>query len=93
MAAVNPSFRWTESDVREIEANYLDERSSLWMYQSLAAADRIPARAVLLRELAGFEERHAALWAGLLKRLGRPLPRETRMIETASWSAWPGSSA
>jgi VIT1/CCC1 family predicted Fe2+/Mn2+ transporter len=81
MAAVNAPFRWTESDVREIEANYLDERSSLWMYQSLAAADRIPARAVLLRELAGFEERHAALWAGLLKRLGRPLPRETRMIE------------
>ncbi|MGA7650561.1 MAG: VIT1/CCC1 transporter family protein [Thermoplasmata archaeon] len=81
MGTENVSFRWAESDIREIEANYLDERSSLWMYQALAAADRIPARAVLLRELAGFEERHAALWAGLLKKLGRPLPRETRMIE------------
>jgi VIT1/CCC1 family predicted Fe2+/Mn2+ transporter len=81
MEAANTSFRWAESDVREIEANYLDERSSLWMYQSLAAADRIPARAALLRELAGFEERHAALWAGLLKKLGRPLPTETRMLE------------
>jgi len=81
MEIVNTSFRWTDSDVREIEANYLDERSSLWMYQSLAVADRLPARAVLLRELAGFEERHAALWAGLLKRLGRPLPTETRMLE------------
>jgi len=81
METANASFRWTESDVRELGANYLDERSSLWMYQSLAAADRIPARATLLRELAGFEERHAALWAGLLKKLGRPLPRETRMFE------------
>ncbi|MGA7476014.1 MAG: VIT1/CCC1 transporter family protein [Thermoplasmata archaeon] len=81
MGTENVSFRWAESDIREIEANYLDERSSLWMYQALAAADRIPARAVLLRELAGFEERHAALWAGLLKKLGRPPPRETRMIE------------
>ena len=81
MGTANVSFRWAESDIREIEANYLDERSSLWMYQSLAAADRIPARAVLLRELAGFEERHAALWAGLLKKLGRPLPKETQMLE------------
>ncbi len=81
METVTTSFRWAESDVREIEANYLDERSSLWMYQSLAAADRIPARAALLRELAEYEERHAALWAGLLKKLGRPLPRETRMLE------------
>ncbi|MGP8158284.1 MAG: VIT1/CCC1 transporter family protein [Thermoplasmata archaeon] len=81
METVTSSFRWADSDVREIEANYLDERSSLWMYQSLAAADRIPARAALLRELAGYEERHAALWAGLLRKLGRPLPRETRMLE------------
>jgi VIT1/CCC1 family predicted Fe2+/Mn2+ transporter len=81
MAAVSTPFRWAESDIREIEANYLDERSSLWMYQSLAAADRIPARAALLRDLAGFEERHAALWAGLLKKLGRPLPSETRLLE------------
>jgi VIT1/CCC1 family predicted Fe2+/Mn2+ transporter/rubrerythrin len=81
MGTAAPSFRWAESDIREIEANYLDERSSLWMYQSLAAADRIPARAALLRDLAGFEERHAALWAGLLKKLGRPLPREKRMLE------------
>ena len=73
-------FRWTESDVREIEANYLDERSSLWMYRSLAAADRLPARAALLGQLAGFEERHAALWAGLLRKLGRPVPRETRFL-------------
>ncbi len=76
----NALFRWTELDIREVEANFLEERSSRWMYQSLANADRIPARASILGELAGFEERHAALWAGLLKKLGRPLPRERRML-------------
>ena len=74
-------FHWSEEDIREIEANYLDERSSLWMYESLAAADRLPARATLLRELAAFEQRHAALWAGLLQKLGRTPPREHRSLE------------
>jgi vacuolar iron transporter family protein len=80
MANESVSFRWTESDVREVEANFRDERSSRWMYQSLANADRVVARAALLRELAGYEERHAALWEGLLKKLGRPRPRETRFL-------------
>ncbi len=60
------SFHWTEADLREIEVNYREERSSLWMYRALADVDRLPARAALLRQLAGFEERHAALWAQLL---------------------------
>ena len=80
MAAPPTPFRWTDSDVREISANYLDERSSLWMYSSLAAADRLPERAALLRQLASFEERHAALWAGLLGELGRPVPREIHLV-------------
>jgi vacuolar iron transporter family protein len=81
METPGTTFHWAESDIREIEANYLDERSSLWMYRSLAALDRIPARATLLRELAAFEERHAALWAGLLQKLGRSPPKEHRSIE------------
>jgi vacuolar iron transporter family protein len=80
MANERGSFRWTESDVREVEGNFRDERSSRWMYESLANADRVAARADLLRQLAGFEERHAALWAGLLKKLGRPIPKETRFL-------------
>jgi len=80
VAAAAP-FRWSESDLREIAGNYLDERSSLWMYRTLAAKDRIPARAKLLEELAGYEERHAALWAGLLRRLGRTPPKEHRGLE------------
>jgi len=81
VAAAAGPFRWSESDIREIAANYLDERSSLWMYRTLAAKDRIPARAKLLEELAGFEERHAALWAGLLRKLGRTPPKEHRGLE------------
>jgi VIT1/CCC1 family predicted Fe2+/Mn2+ transporter len=81
MAATATPFRWTEADIREIEANYLDERSSLWMYRSLAALDHLPERAKLLEELAAFEERHAGLWAGLLRKLGRSPPKEHRSIE------------
>jgi len=80
MVTESGTFRWTDSDVREIQANYLDERSSLWMYRSLAEADRLEPRAKLLRELAGFEERHASLWAGLLAKLGRPVPKESRLL-------------
>ena len=80
MANAAGPFRWTDSDIREVEANYRDERSSRWMYRSLAEADRNPARAVLLQELAGYEERHAALWGALLDKLGRPRPRETHFL-------------
>jgi vacuolar iron transporter family protein len=80
VGAPSRSFRWGEPDLREVEANFLEERSSRWMYESLAAADRNPTRAAILRRLATFEERHAALWAGLLKKLGRRLPRERRML-------------
>jgi len=75
------AFRWTESDLREVVANYLDERSSLWMYEALAAADRVPARAALLRELAAYEKRHATIWADLLQKLGRSIPRDHRSVE------------
>jgi len=50
------------------------------MYRSLAAVDHLPERASLLRQLAEFEERHAALWGQLLEKLGRPRPRAARML-------------
>jgi len=81
MAVAAGPFRWSETDLREIAGNYLDERSSLWMYRALAAKDHIPARAKLLGQLAAFEERHAAMWAGLLRKLGRTPPKEHRSIE------------
>jgi vacuolar iron transporter family protein len=73
MSAAAP-FRWSARDVREVEANFRDEVSSRWMYLALAAADRVSARAEMFRTLAGFEERHAGVWAGLLRSLGRGLP-------------------
>ena len=72
---------WDAKSLRELEHNYLDERSSRWMYERLADADREPERAALLRNLAGYEERHAARWAALLAKLGRPVPREARFLE------------
>lgn len=80
MATASTPFRWTDSAVREIQANYLDERSSRWMYDSLSKLDHVAERAALLRQLAGFEERHAALWAALLGQIGRPLPKEKRLV-------------
>jgi VIT1/CCC1 family predicted Fe2+/Mn2+ transporter/rubrerythrin len=79
MALAQGTFRWSESDLREVEANYVEEISSQWMYSALADADRNSTRATLLRRLAEYEGRHAALWAGLLRRHDRPLPPEHRL--------------
>ena len=38
---------WDAKSLRELEHNYLDERSSRWMYERLADADREPERAAL----------------------------------------------
>lgn len=80
MSDESAPYSWQEADVREIRHNYLDERSSRWMYLSLADADRVPERAKILRELAAYEERHAGLWAGLLTKLGREVPPEGRLL-------------
>jgi VIT1/CCC1 family predicted Fe2+/Mn2+ transporter len=75
-----PPFRWAESDLLEVEANYRDEVSSQWMYTRLAELDRVPDRATMFQTLARFEERHAALWAGLLRSVGRPVPRVSPLL-------------
>ena len=69
-----PAFRWSDADLREIVANYRDEVSSRWMYLRLGEADPEPARAAMFRSLAEYEAKHADLWAGLLRTLGRPVP-------------------
>ncbi len=80
MRKMSPSA-WTRRDLKEIEANYLDERSSHWMYLALAAMDREPERAEFLRELARFEEKHAATWEALLHKLGARVPQDRRLRE------------
>jgi VIT1/CCC1 family predicted Fe2+/Mn2+ transporter len=76
-----PSNAWATRDLREVEANYLDERSSRWMYLALADRDREPGRADLLRELAAFEEKHAGHWEQLLRKLGRRIPPDAPLRE------------
>jgi len=69
-----PTFAWDRRSLRELEANFQDERSSRWMYLALADLDGQRDRADLLRRLAQYEERHASAWQALLERLGhRPL--------------------
>ena len=68
---------WSESDFREIQANHRDEVSSRWMYSRLAEIDPKPERAEMFRALARYEERHAALWSGLLRHAGRPIEPPT----------------
>lgn len=71
--------RWAESQVREVEGNFIDEVSSAWMYRSLASLDRDDERASLLRELAEYEEKHAAIWKSLLETLGVAIPSKGKM--------------
>jgi VIT1/CCC1 family predicted Fe2+/Mn2+ transporter len=75
------AYRWSPSDIREVEANYRDEVSSRWVYLELAKTDGQPKRAQMFRELAAYEERHAGLWAGLLTTLGHRPPEVSPMWE------------
>ncbi len=58
------NFVWQVSDIKELQDNYLDERSSRWMYLALSHADTKLERAELLKSLASYEEKHAVLWEG-----------------------------
>lgn len=68
-------------DFKDIEANYLDERSSRWMYSSLAPLDKDRERAAMLGELADYEEKHAGLWEALLRDMDRSVPPERRLLD------------
>jgi len=79
-----PPTAWTTDALREVEANFLDERSSAWLYRALAeratrSGDEDRAR--LLRELTTYEDEHAGLWARLLQDQGRTLPKPRHLIE------------
>ncbi|MBI4362441.1 MAG: VIT1/CCC1 transporter family protein [Euryarchaeota archaeon] len=75
------AFSWGPGDLRELEGNLLDERSSRWMYLRLAEMDDQRERAELLRSLADFEEKHTGLWEKLLLHLDRRVPGERRMAD------------
>ncbi|HYA58312.1 MAG TPA: VIT1/CCC1 transporter family protein [Thermoplasmata archaeon] len=60
--------------VRGIGANYVEEVSSETLYRTLAALDKKEDRRKLLLALAGYERKHAELWANILREQGLPLP-------------------
>ena len=84
MAEQNDRFqvaRWT--------ANYLDEREGAALYESLAAAEKNPQRADVLRRMATVEAKHAARWEEKLRAAGvEPPPvREGLQSRLICWLA------
>lgn len=57
-------------EIRRLTENYRDEVDGAALYDALAAAERDPGRASVLRELADVERRHAATWAEKLGEAG-----------------------
>ncbi len=69
----------SRADLRRWRRNYEDEVDAAALYESLAAAERDPERAEILRELARTERDHAAVWAGKLAAADEPVaPRPSR---------------
>lgn len=67
--------RPTRTDIARWTANYTDERQGAALYEALAAVERDPDRAGILRQLAGVEARHAARWEEKLRSAGVEPPR------------------
>ncbi|HLZ70363.1 MAG TPA: VIT1/CCC1 family protein [Dehalococcoidia bacterium] len=65
----------SREDVRRWQANLKGEWEASALYRSLADAEKDPARADVLRQLAAVEEQHAARWEGYLRDAGAPLPK------------------
>src|SRR3989338_7142618 len=81
MEEAQEQCKWTPKDFKELEGNLLDERSSRWMYETLAGLDRQVDRAMLFRKLAEFEAEHAIRWEKLMGKLNHPLPHAERLLE------------
>ncbi len=74
-------YHWTPEDLRELDENLVDERSTQWLYETLAEREGDSARGAQLRDLADFEERHATIWENLITHLQRRVPPKVRLWE------------
>ena len=74
MAQATLSIAKQKKVLAALEANWRAEMEGYHTYQALADRDTDPVRAQVLRHLAGAEWEHAALWAGRIEELGRPVP-------------------
>ena len=59
-----------KSEIARLTANYLGEREGVVLYEALAAAEKDPRRAEILRRIAAVEARHAARWEAKLRAAG-----------------------
>ena len=66
-----------KSDIERYRANYLAEQEGSELYQSLAKTEHDSHLAELYRRMAETEQRHAAVWAGYIRRAGEPVPTYT----------------
>jgi VIT1/CCC1 family predicted Fe2+/Mn2+ transporter len=66
-----------------------DEADAAFLYRELARAERDPGRADVYRKLADVEDRHVAIWRGLLAEHGHPVavPKPSRGARFRAWLA------
>jgi VIT1/CCC1 family predicted Fe2+/Mn2+ transporter len=81
MTVEKEEFGWTREDLGELDKNLVEERSSEWMYHTLAEREGESPSGDQLRELAEYEAEHANIWEGLIRGLRRRLPRRVRRWE------------
>jgi len=78
-----------KSEVARWTANYVGEREGAALYEALAAAEKSPQRAEVLRRMAAVEARHAGRWEEKLRAAGvEPPPvRGGLQARTIEWLA------
>ena len=59
-----------KTEIARLTANYLGEREGVVLYEALAAAEKDPRRAEILRRIAAVEARHTARWEAKLRAAG-----------------------
>ena len=66
-----------------------DEADAAFLYRELASAEPNPSRAEIYRSLAEVEDRHVAVWQGLLAENGHqvPAPKPSGRARTMAWLA------
>lgn len=69
--------------------HWKDETDAAFLYRELAAVERDSTRQELYRKLADVEDRHAAVWSGILADQGQPTgtPKPTARARLMAWTA------
>jgi VIT1/CCC1 family predicted Fe2+/Mn2+ transporter/rubrerythrin len=68
---------------------YCDEMDAAWLYRTLAAVERDPARRSIFERLAEVEDAHVERWVGLFESHGSKVPSHSPSLQTRAL-AWAG---